>query len=378
MKAAHETEDRAVTLFLGGDVMTGRGIDQILPVPGDPRLHESYVKTATRYVELAEQANGPLPKPATLAYPWGDALRELERVKPHARIINLETAVTRSNDYWPHKAVHYRMHPANIGCLLAAGIDCCVLANNHVLDWGYAGLDETLETLANATLRSAGAGTDAAAASAPAVIDLAGKGRVLVFAYAMSNSGVPQSWAASSRRAGVNLLEEFSQRAIERVSESVHAVRRRGDIVVASIHWGGNWGYEIGEEYRNFAHRLIDDAGIDLVHGHSSHHAKAIEVYKDRLVLYGCGDLVNDYEGIGGHERFRADLVLMYFATMSVATGQLTQLNMTPFALRRFRLNYASDFEAQWLGERLDRECERFGHRIGVFDTDPLVLRLQR
>jgi poly-gamma-glutamate capsule biosynthesis protein CapA/YwtB (metallophosphatase superfamily) len=45
-------------LFLCGDVMTGRGIDQILPVPGDPRLHERYVKSAIDYVQLAERVSG--------------------------------------------------------------------------------------------------------------------------------------------------------------------------------------------------------------------------------------------------------------------------------------------------------------------------------
>jgi poly-gamma-glutamate synthesis protein (capsule biosynthesis protein) len=40
-------------LFLCGDVMTGRGIDQILPHPGDPQLHESYVKFSIEYAELA-------------------------------------------------------------------------------------------------------------------------------------------------------------------------------------------------------------------------------------------------------------------------------------------------------------------------------------
>lgn len=79
-----------------------------------------------------------------------------------------------------------------------------------------------------------------------------------------------------------------------------------------------------------FAHRLIDEAGVDIIHGHSSHHVKAIEVYKDKLILYGCGDFLNDYEGIGGYEEFRADLALMYFATVEPSTGKVFDLHMTP------------------------------------------------
>ena len=55
-------------------------------------------------------------------------------------------------------------------------------------------------------------------------------------------------------------------------------VKRTGDVAVASLHWGGNWGYQVTQSQREFAHWLIDDAGIDMVHGHSSHHVKGIEV----------------------------------------------------------------------------------------------------
>ncbi len=135
-----------ITLFLCGDVMTGRGIDQIMPHSSDPVLHEPYVKDARRYVELTERISGPIPRAVDPSYIWGDALDELKRAEPDLRIINLETSITGSDDYWKGKEVLYRMHPENIDCLTRAGIDACSLANNHVLDWGYAGLQETLET----------------------------------------------------------------------------------------------------------------------------------------------------------------------------------------------------------------------------------------
>src|ERR687895_1738261 len=69
-----------MTLFLCGDVMTGRGIDQALPYHNNPRLYEPYVTTAQRYVELAEQMNGPIPAPVDFSYVWGDALTEFQRV----------------------------------------------------------------------------------------------------------------------------------------------------------------------------------------------------------------------------------------------------------------------------------------------------------
>jgi poly-gamma-glutamate capsule biosynthesis protein CapA/YwtB (metallophosphatase superfamily) len=364
----------AVKLFLCGDVMTGRGIDQILPCAGPPHLYEPYMRSALGYVEIAEGATGRIERPADFAYIWGDALAELERARPDARIINLETAVTAAEDAWPDKGIHYRMNPANVGCLSAAKIDCCVLANNHVLDWGYRGLAETLDTLRGAGLRTAGAGRNQAEAASPAAIELPGKGRVLVFGFAMESSGVPPEWAAGGNRAGVNFLSDLSGWTVQRIAAEVGAAKQAGDIVVLSIHWGGNWGYEVRSAERSFAHALID-AGVDVVHGHSSHHPRGIEVYRDRLILYGCGDFLNDYEGIHGHESFRPDLALMYFPVVDAGTGRLVRLTLTPMQVRHFRANRAPREDPRWLAELLSREGRALGTRVELRPDGTLALR---
>jgi poly-gamma-glutamate capsule biosynthesis protein CapA/YwtB (metallophosphatase superfamily) len=366
---------RGVTLFLCGDVMTGRGIDQILGRPSKPHLHEQYVRSALEYVNIAERASGPIARPATPDYVWGDALAELERVRPDARIINLETAVTTAEDAWPGKEIHYRMHPANVSCLTAARIDCCVLANNHVLDWGYRGLAETLGTLRTAGIRTVGAGRDEAEAAAPATIGLSDGTRVVVFAFGMPNAGVPGDWAATARRAGVNLLSDLSGQAAQRIAGQVGAVKRSGDVIVVSLHWGSNWGYAVSRAQREFAHRLIDTAGVDVVHGHSSHHPKGIEVHRDRLVLYGCGDFLNDYEGIAGYSWFRSDLALMYFPTVDARTGELTRLLLTPTRIRHFRVNRARGDEARWLERMLNREGRGLDTSVDRLPDETLALR---
>ena len=114
--------------------MTGRGIDQILPHPCDPVLYEDRLKSALGYVALAERAHGPIGRPVRFEYIWGGALEALSRRAPDARIINLETAITEDGPPEP-KGINYRMNPANVPVLTAAGIHCCVLANNHVMDW---------------------------------------------------------------------------------------------------------------------------------------------------------------------------------------------------------------------------------------------------
>jgi poly-gamma-glutamate synthesis protein (capsule biosynthesis protein) len=364
-----------ISLFLAGDVMTGRGVDQVLPHPGDPRLYESYAKSACDYVELAERANGPIARPLAFGDIWGDALAELERRRPDARIVNLETAVTQSTEPEP-KGINYKMSPANVGAITAGGIDCCVLANNHVLDWGPVGLIETLTTLEQAGVRCAGAGRDQTSAAAPAILPVACKARVLVYALASPTSGVPAAWAATARKAGVNLLPSFSEARAQVITSEIHAAKGPGDIVVLSIHWGPNWGYDIPDEQVAFAHRLIDSGAADVIHGHSSHHVKGIEVYREKLILYGCGDFIDDYEGISGYEEYRDDLVLMCFPMVRCADGTLGGLDMVPLQIRNMRLHRASPADASWLADTLSRECKKFATRIAI-DPDQ-VLRLVR
>lgn len=348
-----------LSLFLCGDVMLGRGMDQILGSPSAPELYEPYVRDARDYLRLAEAASGPIPRPAGPEYVWGEALAELTRRDPQLRLVNLETSITTRGAPWPGKSIHYRMHPRNIACLGAAGIDCVSLANNHVMDWGRDGLVETLTTLSTAGIAAVGAG-EGASAWAPAELSVPG-GRVLVLGAGAENSGIPPAWAAAPARPGVALLPELSAAEARRLGEALAARKRPGDVAVVSLHWGGNWGYDIPEAHRRFAHALIDH-GVDVVHGHSSHHPLVTEVYRGRPILYGCGDFLNDYEGIGGYAAFRGELTLMYFLDLEPARGELTALHLVPLRLRRFRLQRANEEERDWLRRLLSR----LGRAVGT------------
>jgi poly-gamma-glutamate capsule biosynthesis protein CapA/YwtB (metallophosphatase superfamily) len=352
MSVSEPSEPVALRIFLCGDVMTGRGIDQILPAPGLPGLHEPFSLDAERYVEIAEKRHGPIPRRVSYEYVWGDALEEIAAPGIDARIINLETAITSSERYWLGKEIHYRMHPRNLGCLVAAKIDCCCLANNHVLDWGVEGLEETLRALDSAGIAHAGAGPDQKQAAAPAVLERSSKGRILVFAYGAMSSGIPRDWAATKQRPGVNLLPELSEKSAEHVLEEIATFRQPGDTVVASVHWGENWSYRIRQTESQFAERLMA-GGIRILHGHSSHHVKTLETRNNGLVLYGCGDLLNDYEGITGYEAFRSDLSLLYF--VDLVEGAVRGVRLVPMHMERFRLHRASAADARWLCDLLNR-----------------------
>ena len=366
-----------IRLFLCGDVMLGRGIDQVLQSPCDPTLHEDYVSSAHEYIALAERAHGSIPRGVPGSYVWGAALDALAQTPVDLRIVNLETSITRSESY-ERKGINYRVSPENAGCLRAAHIDCCTLANNHVLDWGTSGLRETLSTLQRLGIKSAGAGRNADEAATPAILPLSGGTRVLVYAFASTTSGTPQRWAATSDRPGVNLLADLSRVTVGRVVDRINRDRAPDDLVVVSVHWGPNWGYEIGSEQTNFAHTLIDRSGVSVIHGHSSHHAKAIELYNQGLILYGCGDFINDYEGIAGYEHYRGDLSLMYLVTINPGTGAVVGLDLVPLQMRQFCLVRAKEADIDWLQQTLDRESRSFAARIAKSGNDRLSLLTDR
>jgi poly-gamma-glutamate synthesis protein (capsule biosynthesis protein) len=368
--------DNLLRIFLCGDVMTGRGIDQILPYPSDAALHEPYVRNAKEYIKLAQLVSHGFSYPVEFSYIWGDALQEFDRRSPDLKIINLETSITASQDFLITKGIHYKMNPLNISALTAAGIDGCALANNHILDWGEPGLRETLLTLRSNGLKSAGAGEDLQQASAPAVFEMQGKPKVFLFSYGSESSGIPRSWSASNSKPGVNLLDDLSPRTVQKIKENIQSAAEQNDFVILSIHWGDNWSYQIHSDEIEFAHRLIDEAGVSVVHGHSSHHAKGIEVYENKLVLYGCGDFLTDYEGISGYEEFRGDLSLMYFASFDPVRGDLVELEMVPVKMHKFRVVRSSQEDQECLKSILIREGQKFGTSVDFFkENNSFLLR---
>jgi poly-gamma-glutamate synthesis protein (capsule biosynthesis protein) len=169
----------------------------------------------------------------------------------------------------------------------------------------------------------------------------------------------------------VRLLADLGVRSAAQLAARIDSERRPGDTVVVSLHWGGNWGYSIGRDERTFAHALIE-AGVDIVHGHSSHHTRAFEIHRERLILYGCGDFINDYEGIGGHEKYRGDLAVAYFVRL--VDGRLWELTLVPFRSRQLSLRHASKADTAWLLDTLNRECRAFGVGLRLADDGSLQL----
>jgi poly-gamma-glutamate synthesis protein (capsule biosynthesis protein) len=120
------------------------------------------------------------------------------------------------------------------------------------------------------------------------VLDVPGKARVLVFSFGSVTSGIPPEWAATDDRPGVNLLADLSQETGSRMAARIQQAKRPATLL-SHPSTGEQLGLRDLRSPDRFAHRLIDE-GVDLVHGHSSHHIKALELYRGQPIFYGCGD----------------------------------------------------------------------------------------
>src|SRR5690606_10675182 len=119
-------------------------------------------------------------------------------------------------------------------------------------------LVETVQTLHAGGIATAGAGRTVEEATSAAIVTPAPGGRVVLFSLASPSSGVPPQWTATVDRPGLWLFDEFSPDGVAPILDRLRAVRRPGDIVVVSVHWGSNWGYAVPAHQVAVARRLID------------------------------------------------------------------------------------------------------------------------
>lgn len=336
----------------GGDNMLGRAVQLTLPyrTPGDENIMDS--QSAQDYLnDILPNANIEEIRNQNYdgSYLWNDIPYDLEEA---VRIINLEVAPTLSidNANIPPKSIHYHMNIQNIPHVFARFTRPYVLclANNHSIDMGFtAFVNETIpimNSFQTSSLYNApqvvGVGLDSSSAYAPRIVK-----NIAVFAFGAGCAGVPHDWQASVNKPGVAYLPPIVNEinvnlAFEIIHQAISPVNDK--CIVVSIHWGPNWATKNdGQEYRELlAHRLIDEAGVDLIHGHSSHHIRGIELYKNKLILYGAGDFVNDYEAIPSSYDTAGAL---YVIDLDDSEFTLTGIRFIPFEMKELRCRQITD-----------------------------------
>ena len=291
------------------------------------------------------------------SWPWGDALADAARPRPDARVINLETSITTSREL---RAGQGHSLPDESGQPSAAW----PRPSRMRARWrtttcstsGAAGCEDTLDALSGPGSGRWGPGATPPRPGVrlPSRCQVAGR-VVHLLAAARSPAG--------SRRAGLphrtgpesTCLPDLSDATADDVIGRTAAAKRPGDVVVVSIHWGSNWGYDVDPDQVRFAHRLID-GGVDLIHGHSSHHPRP-----GRGVPRQAGPvrLRRLHQRLRRHRRPRARTGAICGCSTSRRvqpdTGTLVTLRMAPMRARKLRLRRAPAADAGGCGRYWNR-----------------------
>ena len=278
--------------------------------------------------------------------------------------VNLECAITGA-DIWyqgPAKAFYFRARPAAAELLRRAGVGLCTLANNHALDAGAEGLLATLQILRGQSIACVGAGADAEAAWAPAMLQLEGQ-RVGVLACCDHQP----DFAAGLHTPGTAYLDVTDPAQVDALLGRVRRLAAAVDHAVVALHWQPNWVQTVGFEYRTLARRLVA-AGARLVWGHSPHHFLGVQWFGAAAVLYATGGLIDDYAVDG---QFRNDRQLLF--DIRLAPGRVQRVRALPLRLELGRTVPADGADRAWIVSRLAAQCAEHGSRV---DDDGRWLRV--
>lgn len=364
-------------IFQGGDNMLGRAVQLTLPFqsPGDAEISDS--QTAEDYLESIVDLNElDSIRQQNLKggrYLWGDLPKDLGE---DVRVLNLECAPTLTVDVTenPGKGILYHCNLYNVPIVLSGFRAPLVLslANNHSLDMGRTLFEDETLRFKNRFLENAiGIGSTVKEATKPMRV-----GKFTIYAFGAGCSGVPSSWGATRTQSGIGYLPPINSTqnvnlAFDMVKQSIF---KSDDCVCISIHWGPNWAesQDDGQNFRvELAHRLIDELGVDLIYGHSSHHIRGIELYKGKLILYGCGDLINDYEQIQsrlGDKLMEAGA--LFVVDLDDATYDLKSLDLIPIEIVKLQTRLISD------PDKIQKVIDFVNHQSELDSPNPLILEV--
>lgn len=208
-------------------------------------------------------------------------------------LVNLETPLSLPNDSAPvgKDYIHWASPEKAVAALKAAGVTAVGLANNHTMDQGSKGLEETLATLGKAGIAPGGAGPHLEAAEKPLLWRVPlekGTTPVAVFFGFEYRRNYDEHFGfyAGKKTPGVTTLDPV------RLKAQIRSLRAKipGLTVIAFPHWGKNYAWKTDEQTRS-ARELVE-AGADLVIGHGAHQIQEIELYKGKWILYSLGNFV--------------------------------------------------------------------------------------
>lgn len=305
----NKKQTNTITIGFGGDVMLGRMTNEMI--------------SKTSY-----------------AYPWGNVLPLLK--KNDLNFINLETTLTTSTHKVP-KVFNFKADPDKVQTLKMGTIHVVNLANNHILDFGESGLQETISTLNKAGIAHVGAGDTIEAARKSAIIT---KNNIKIGILGYTDN--EPDWKATSTKPGINYIQIGD---IDTIKEDIKKIRPNVDLLIISLHWGPNMKERPSKEFIDFAHQIID-TGADIIHGHSAHIFQGIQRYKNKLILFDTGDFVDDY---AVDPKLRNDRSLLFNVTISKENDKtyIKKLDLVPLLIDNMQVNLATGAQKEAIEQRI-------------------------
>jgi len=201
-------------------------------------------------------------------------------------MVNLETAITERGEPVAGKNFHFRSPAESFIALKAAGVDVVNMANNHALDYGPVGMDDTFAAIASSKLPVVGIGHDATEAYRPYRTTIKGQ-RIAIFgALDWLEPALISQWSATDKQPGLAFSIDRS-----RLVAAVSGVRPDVDTLVTFLHWGIEETHCASPEQETLAHALLG-AGADIVVGSHAHRVFGAGRVGTSLVAYGLGNFV--------------------------------------------------------------------------------------
>ena len=292
---------------------------------------------------------------------WGNMLSRMQGLD--GLVINLECCLSTRGRRWQrtHRPFHFRADPNwAIPALRRTGVDCCALANNHVLDYEEVALSDTLEALDDAKIAGTGAGMNRDLALDPAVFSM-GDLRVAVISF---TDNLPEYAATETTPGTAHIdvdVDDPETRSMIRTALS-RAADADPALVVASLHWGPNMVERPSPAFQRFGRWLLDQE-VDVVHGHSAHVFHGIEVVDGGVIIYDAGDYVDDY---AVDDELRNDRSFL-FVLECTGDGRPAHLRLEPIEIYDAAVHKAGPGPASWSRERMRRRTREFDT---TFDRD--------
>lgn len=257
---------------------------------------------------------------------------------------NLETCIT-ANTKRDQKAFNYRLHPIYSQALKLNERTFFNIANNHIMDYEN-GIQDTVKALQENNIKFSGVLPETKDYKILQTFTIKNK-KIGIFGCADHY----ERWKSSTNKEGIYYVDYDDPISIEKMLDKIKEMRKQVDILIMSIHWGFNYASGINNKFVKFAKQVII-SGVDIIHGHSSHHVKCIQHDTDKVIIYGNGDFVNDY---AIDQTYRNDLGMIVKVTINPQNKK--KVCIIPTIIKDRQVAYADDKERKIVYNNVKNDC---------------------